>query len=601
MMKKLKKMSLIKKIIIIYATVVIIPVFLLVSYLSMSQYQRLYLQAVSSKQMALEQLTQSIQISLATVETLSQNLAYRSPIAELISRDNLENFPIWTKRSSNEIIETLKYMLKYQNMGIEDIDIYTNKSELCDQENFYDISLLYGFDFYNNFQEQQKVADFYLLDQELTAKYFKKKNTDVSMDEVLLFVRNFQNEEEESYPEMLVFEIEPKKFLPSIQESRRKDYSIYFTNIKDFYGKPVDPDVISSIQSSAAEHTVNISDVSSGYLYSYIGDYNIAVIDGKEIGKKTYIFLALLRIFVLFGLLIVAQALCLRFLIRYIMNKVNMNINEMDRIVANGFKGQIPVDEFDEFSTITMRYNLLLDKIQALIADMIKKENDKKEAQIKALQYQMSPHFIYNTLNIFSSNAEENGNYKLSEAIAYFGHLLRYNIKNTSMFATVKEEIDNAYSLVQVYSIRCGGNLALELDVPRDLYSVEIIKYLLQPILENSIIHGGGKQKKQTRIRICARRSGAFLIIVISDNGKGIEKEALEMLRKNIVSEEELKNNLPQNKTSVRLSSFIGLRNIYRRLRLIYGKEAMLSVDSRPGEGTVVELRLPVKEFQENG
>ena len=75
------------------------------------------------------------------------------------------------------------------------------------------------------------------------------------------------------------------------------------------------------------------------------------------------------------------------------MNKINKNINEMDRIVANGFEGQIPVDECDEFRTITMRYNVLLNKIQTLISDMIKKESDKKEAQIKALQYQMNPHF----------------------------------------------------------------------------------------------------------------------------------------------------------------------------------------------------------------
>ena len=86
-------------------------VFMLVSYLSMVQYEKLYTETVSSKQLALEQLTQNIQNSLATVETLSQNLAYRSPISSLISRNNLENFPIWTKRSSNEIIDALHYTL----------------------------------------------------------------------------------------------------------------------------------------------------------------------------------------------------------------------------------------------------------------------------------------------------------------------------------------------------------------------------------------------------------------------------------------------------------------------------------------------------------
>lgn len=234
MIEKLKKMSLIKKIITIYTVVVIFPVFMLVSYLSMVQYEKLYTETVSSKQLALEQLTQNIQNSLATVETLSQNLAYRSPISSLISRNNLENFPIWTKRSSNEIIDALHYTLKYQNRGIEDIDIYTNKNELCNQENFYNISLLYGFDFYDNFHEQQKGADFYFLDKETTEKYFAKKDMNASIDELLLFVRDIRNEEDDVYSGLLVFEIDPEKFLLSLQENKRNEYSIYFTNTKDF-------------------------------------------------------------------------------------------------------------------------------------------------------------------------------------------------------------------------------------------------------------------------------------------------------------------------------------------------------------------------------
>lgn len=592
MIEKLKKMSLIKKIITIYTVVVIFPVFMLVSYLSMVQYEKLYTETVSSKQLALEQLTQNIQNSLATVETLSQNLAYRSPISSLISRNNLENFPIWTKRSSNEIIDALHYTLEYQNRGIEDIDIYTNKNELCNQENFYNISLLYGFDFYDNFHEQQKGADFYFLDKETTEKYFAKKDMNASIDELLLFVRDIRNEEDDVYSGLLVFEIDPEKFLLSLQENKRNEYSIYFTNTKDFWGKPLSTNVISAIQSSVAENTVNFSEVSFGHLYSYIKNYKLVVIDRNAIEKNSYIILTL-RIFVLFSLLIVVQALCLYILIKYIMNKINKNINEMDRIVANGFEGQIPVDECDEFRTITMRYNVLLNKIQTLISDMIKKESDKKEAQIKALQYQMNPHFIYNTLSIFASNAEDNGNFRLSEAIAYFGHLLRYNIKNTGMFATVKEEMDNAYSLVQVYSIRCEGNLELELDVPQELYPVEIIKYLLQPILENSIVHGA-KKNQRTWIRIKARYFGKFLVIKIEDNGTGVDKEYLEKIRENIVEGKQLENTISSN------SSFIGLRNIYKRLQLIYGEEAELLIDSKIEEGTVVSIKIPIKDFEES-
>lgn len=180
----------------------------------------------------------------------------------------------------------------------------------------------------------------------------------------------------------------------------------------------------------------------------------------------------------------------------------------------------------------------------------------------------------------------------MSEAIAYFGHLLRYNIKNTGMFATVGEEINNAYSLIKVYSIRFGENLSLELDVPQELYPAEIIKYLLQPILENSIIHGGTREKG-IRIRIKVRQSGNVLMVVIEDNGKGVEKEYLKKIRENIMEGRQLENNSSSG------SSFIGLRNIYKRLRLIYGEESELLIDSQADEGTAVTIKIPVKDFEE--
>ena len=110
--------------------------------------------------------------------------------------------------------------------------------------------------------------------------------------------------------------------------------------------------------------------------------------------------------------------------------------------------------------------------------------------------------------------------------------------------------------------------------VPQELYPVEIIKYLLQPILENSIVHGA-KKNQRTWIRIKARYFGKFLVIKIEDNGTGVDKEYLEKIRENIVEGKQLENTISSN------SSFIGLRNIYKRLQLIYGEEAELLIDSK--------------------
>ena len=135
--------------------------------------------------------------------------------------------------------------------------------------------------------------------------------------------------------------------------------------------------------------------------------------------------------------------------------------------------------------------------------------------------------------------------------------------------------------------------MELELDVPQELYPVEIIKYLLQPILENSIVHGA-KKNQRTWIRIKARYFGKFLVIKIEDNGTGVDKEYLEKIRENIVEGKQLENTISSN------SSFIGLRNIYKRLQLIYGEEAELLIDSKIEEGTVVSIKIPIKDFEES-
>lgn len=591
MIARFEKLTLIKKIIIVYAAAVILPVFILVTYLSKTEYERLYSQAVNSKQLALEQITQNTRTSMISAEDLSLSLAYRSPISSLVSRNNLNKFPVWTKRSSEESMEAVKYTLKCQNLGIEEISVYSNKSELFDNEVFFDESLLYGFDFFNNFKFQQKDSDFYFLDENTTETYYNKKGISTHEKEILLLVRNIRNEEEGIYSGLLLFEINPAKFLSSSSGAEYGDYTIYFPNIKTFWGEELSEDIITAIQTSSGKNKVNYSQVASGYLYANIKDYNVFIVDKNAIDNNNYIILVL-GIFAAFIFLIIVQALGLRYLIKYILKKVNKNINEMDKIVANGFKGEIYVEEDDEFRYITRRYNVLVHKIRTLISDIIKKERDSKEAQIKALQYQMNPHFIYNTLSIFASNAEESRNYQLSEAISYFGHLLRYNIKNTGMFATVREELDNAYSLIRVYSIRCREKLEIKMDVPEELYDIRIVKYLLQPILENAILHGGRAERKQMTIKLCARCCEGLLIIEIEDNGTGIEEEHLIKIRKNIVEGKELENTSGN-------SSFIGLRNIYKRLQLIYGEESDLWIDSEYGCGTRIGIKIPVSSKSE--
>lgn len=584
----MKEISLLKRIIIVYTCLAILPAFLLVIFLSVNQFNRLYSDTLSGKQLALKQITQSMNTALLSAEDISQSLAYRSPISELISRDNLNAFPIWTKRSTEESIEALKYTLKYQNLGIEEILIYTNKSELATTSFFYQESLLYSFPFYKNFRSQKYDKALYYLDNSETKQYYEKKGGVAHSDGTLLFVRKIQDETNDVYSGILVFEINPTKFLSNFSstDSKENEYTFYFTNTKTFLGSSIDKQIIMDIQSSPKKDVINLTNLSTKYQHTKLKGYDLLIIDKETLEKKAYLFLAL-RIFIIFFFLLIIQILGLHYLIQYIQRKINKNMNEMDAIIADGFKGTIEENEQDEFKFITIRFNKLLQKIQTLVADILTKERERKDAQIKALQYQIDPHFIYNTISIFASIADENHNFELAEAISYFGHLLRYNIKKDGGFATIKDELDNAYALNKVYSIRYREQLELVQNVASDLYQVKIIKYLLQPIIENAILHGGRNNQVKMMVSLSIERIADNLVITITDDGKGMETTQLERIRQHLLIDEGAKKGAENKSTS------IGLVNVYRRLQLIYGESATLNIASEPAQGTTVTVTIP--------
>ena len=216
----------------------------------------------------------------------------------------------------------------------------------------------------------------------------------------------------------------------------------------------------------------------------------------------------------------------------------------------------------------------------------IEMEKSLRDIELKALHYQINPHFIYNTLSVFSGYASQNGQDTLAESIASFGQILRYNIKNDSLYASIDSELHCAYSLINVYNIRYFNQIQLTVDVPPALKQFRIIKFLLQPLLENSILHGLDQPGTSLDIFLSICLTDDFLDIELSDNGKGMSPERLaEVLNYMQHPSEEL----PASSKG----SFIGLQNIYRRLKLFYGQSAQLYIESEEQCGTMITLHFP--------
>ncbi len=207
------------------------------------------------------------------------------------------------------------------------------------------------------------------------------------------------------------------------------------------------------------------------------------------------------------------------------------------------------------------------------------------QAQLNALQTQINPHFIYNTLNIISAKSMESGNYDVIEICDQFAQMLRYSTDTRSRTATMAEEIENVRSYLALAKARYEDNLEYRIDVPEDLNGIIVPKLTLQPLVENALTHGFDGMNVLRKLAVSGRIENDTLILEIRDNGSGFSDEMLRSLRARI-------RDIEDGKVSIEESGgHIGLVNTC--LRLHYYSNGAMRIAIRNDEGAVVTLTMP--------
>lgn len=240
----------------------------------------------------------------------------------------------------------------------------------------------------------------------------------------------------------------------------------------------------------------------------------------------------------------------------------------------------------DEIGKLAETYNHLIEHIRNLIIRIKAEENEKMKIELLVLQSQISPHFIYNTLESIKVMAKLQGAVPVADMIDKFTSFLRYCARNDQNIVTLREEREIAENYMMIMNFRYMGSFQYTCSIPEDLLQCIVPKFILQPILENAIKHGFAQDTRpDKRVAITAVRERSVLSICITDNGIGITDEELERIA--------------SNRGSENLSDQIGLYNINQRIRLLYGKEFGLLIESIPGEYTSVSYKLPYIEPKE--
>jgi len=255
------------------------------------------------------------------------------------------------------------------------------------------------------------------------------------------------------------------------------------------------------------------------------------------------------------------------------------------------FKFQLESHSSDEMGQLIDSFNSMIRTINALIVNQYEEKIARKEAELKFLQSQINPHFLYNTLQTISSMAVLKKAPEINSIAKNLARILRYAVSETSSFVTLQEELSNLVSYLDIQKLRFKELLNYNINASEKLKDCKILKFILQPIVENSIIHGMEGKGEPCFISINAAMEDECINIHIEDNGIGISQDKVKNLLENINSD-----NMSNNPTDERYNTNIGLRNINKRIKLAYGEDYGITVDSEKWKWTRVSLKIPKKE-----
>jgi len=236
----------------------------------------------------------------------------------------------------------------------------------------------------------------------------------------------------------------------------------------------------------------------------------------------------------------------------------------------------------DEVGLLGRHFNMMIDRVRGLLEEVKLTQARKKEAELAALQSQINPHFIYNTLEMIRMTAEVNDDDEVADMTYTLGKLLRYGVNHGSQSVTVREEIEHLHHYMILQNMRFSDKYKLVVDIPGAMYDCRCVKLMFQPIVENAIHHAFKQKRDSGMIRITGKELADELVFTIEDNGIGMDEQALAALRLHIAGIKTIES-----------GRGIGLRNVNERIKLQYGERYGLQIESRVEFGTVITLRLP--------
>jgi two-component system, sensor histidine kinase YesM len=265
----------------------------------------------------------------------------------------------------------------------------------------------------------------------------------------------------------------------------------------------------------------------------------------------------------------------------------------MQEVEKGNFDIDITVECSNEVYQLARDCDIAVKKVRDLIEQGREESEQKRRLELRALQAQINPHFLYNTLDSIIWMIELGENERAIDVTSSLARFFRLGISRGSEFITIRTEIEYLETYLSIQKTRYKSKLDYELGFGPELYGCRILKLLVQPLVENAIYHGIKNKEAPGIVRVSGSREEGCLVIRVADDGVGMDEERLGRLRRRLADPA---GGGPEDGASAPSTGGVGVLNVQERIRLCFGPEYGLAYESRPGEGTTAILRIPLVE-----
>lgn len=287
------------------------------------------------------------------------------------------------------------------------------------------------------------------------------------------------------------------------------------------------------------------------------------------------------NLYILAGLVLVFASFTSIFLSSVITRPIRKLMRNITLVEKGSFDNLPLINSNDEIGQLSQRFNQMSSELKQLVTRIQKEEKEKAQAEIRALQSQINPHFLYNTLGSVKWIASMQKADKIVEMTEALISILRYTARHERAMVTLREEIDNIRNYIVIQNVRYYNRFQLRIRVDEGLLNNMMPKLILQPIVENAIFHGLAEMEDEGIITVRAYRYEEGVRIEVQDNGVGIDEKTYEWLQQELHAADNAQ------------ATGIGLPNVHRRIQLHYGDRYGIRIYSTPGQGATFVISLP--------